>query len=630
MAPSIKSVERDAKLLAQWLRESGLRLTPLTLCDAPSLVRAFWENIGWHESFAELELVHPDEAMGRKRALETLAGWHGDDGGAFAGVQLPKRFRMVVQGNSGESFTVTNEDDGHANPMLAGVSRDHTKKLVKIRQRYLSRVSGVLIAHALSGMYQESICLSVKDVKQFTGKSVLPALGSGLRRIADGLILLKMSQDSHVCFLHMAFESFERLIEWQASLKGVRRMDAPLGGVSHRCTASDLEAVREAMTEVKSVRTVDEKEWKTVTGRLDGHWIVISYYSAGATVQVDPADRGVFAAMAARGCPIAHPAPMPIVSMFPKAKGGAPTMEEIRRASAKLSDLVDELCPAHAKEREPMPLEEGAPKALAIITEALGWSPTLDAGLPPPRAESDARLKSVFERWFSAALPRDVWGYERGDDMAEYVPKGTRFLNAGTGTIENRTVLYVDESSGVPDPPIMSRRASEHRPIKLDERASNYLFHRLVHKGCGRERSARIDSTVGLGEPLFPKVCPELVQLAEGVYAGRDVYFRSGKLYGAWVATLPTEKLALAKAPFSYRYREVKRSKHLRPMAVDGIDGFRQYANGTMAFGRIDDWPVWMRYHPHSGLPLRIWCADEAGPVVKAWVEARKGEGSPG
>lgn len=632
MAPSITSVERDAKILAQWLQERGLELTPLQLeNEAPALVRAFWENIGWHESFADLELVHPSEAIGRKRALETLAGWRRDDGVAFPDENLPKRFRMVVQDNSGESFTITDEGDGSDNPMLAGVVRDRRKKPVKTRQRYLSCVSGILIKRALSGYYQESICLSIKDVKQIKGKPLLPALGSGLRRIDEGLILRGIKKDGPVHHVALAFESFGRLVEWQNGLKGVRRMDAPLGGLSYEYAPADLAPVRDAMTDVKSVRTVDEKDWKTVTGRLDGHWVVLSYYTVGATVQVDPADAGVFAAMEARGCTIAKPTPEPVVSFFSDAKGEAPTNKELERAAAKLSDLVDELCPAHAEARIPRSLEPGAPRALTTIANALGWSPALDAALPPRKADNETRLRTIFQKWFSAPLPCDVWGYERDQDVMDHVPQGMRVVALGHGghDIEDHSILYVDESTGSADPSVLSQRSSEYRPVKIDDRASNFLFQRIVHIACGRSRRARSESTAGLGTPLFPKVCPpELRQLADGVYAGSDIYFRSDQDYGSWLATLPREDLPRQRSVTAYRHREVTRGKALQPVALDGIDGFRAYPNDPKAFGLVEGWPVWIRGQP-GDRKLKLWCADDAVAVVGAWVATHNGKLNP-
>jgi hypothetical protein len=202
--------------------------------DAPALLRAFWDVIGYSTVFRPFG-QSPDETWGAKELEQILRGWETPpvrrDEGLLDRVRgllakrnaspapridrsrLPRHFRFVGVSDLWDYCLVTDEDSGAADPPIVRVDRSPFG-VRRIHPSYLQRT-----AHAL---LQKGFIVNGCDLRfepALTGESVLPSLAPHLMRVAEGVWRLARPTEPDETAHRgsgekFGFASFDRLVSY--------------------------------------------------------------------------------------------------------------------------------------------------------------------------------------------------------------------------------------------------------------------------------------------------------------------------------------------------------------------------------------------------------------------------------
>ncbi len=165
-----------------------------------ALMRAFWSELGWHPSFASLELAPPDnpdsEAMVRARLREYRSPEF-----RVTRKQLPKQLRLVAYDDDGIGFVVTDESGGADDPPLRIVLYD-SGEVIAAKASYLEWCANALVRRAFRGPRQPvraeglpSVDIPLAGEPLAVLESPLPRLSPVTARVAEGVWRIPTSAD---------------------------------------------------------------------------------------------------------------------------------------------------------------------------------------------------------------------------------------------------------------------------------------------------------------------------------------------------------------------------------------------------------------------------------------------------
>lgn len=304
-----------------------------------------------------------------------------------------------------------------------------------------------------------------------------------------------------------------------------------------------------------------------------------------------------------------------------------------------VDEILAALHPRHAATKQPAELEPDAPERIQQIWQAIGLS-DFTRGLslrPRTWAESEAELAPILERWSETPKSRAVWG-ATGGAIREALPGRLRVLKAFA-----EKIIVTDESTGLPDPPVLVVRSEARRVLRYCEAYTEWLIWELVTivaqtRLTGYNRLAQLPSTRILAE-VYPVGMYQLADrvwwmempkfdLTDGIPTIQTtVFYASLEAYSGFVSGLPEEKRAFMREPQGERCwlrdpgpLDLTKGtpEGFRRMASVGHDGRPE--SGIRAIGRVGSWLVWIGMVPKGDMAVKFDPA--AHEEVSSWLKS--------
>jgi len=637
-----------------------LRLEP----DAPPLVAAFWETMGWSELFVSC-LAHPERERGAVVARKLLSEFVRDGGTELRVRNLPQKFRLVEVDTQGVGFMVTDETDSSPDPRVLAVASE-ASELVHVSSSYLQHVSAQLSKMVFRRWY--SLRFAPVGSERLPGEPALPLLCPNLRRISEDLWLPGQVQKSDPDrSFAVAFRTSAALVAWLSE-----HPHRPLGILSVQLVPAALSESQEAelLREIGAEPTRTADGWDT-TGSLLGEPVLArSDRQEGLSLFVGRRERHALELRLQTGPPPSAFARELIRKLRPpdepeveRAPALALSIDEHQRQARELADWVGELAPEHRDQREPIELPGDTPGAIAALWNALGASKIVKRGQfwPPDRVASQVAAAAALARWFEDSRTRDVWNVPPEPSLAPeswlphpfrmvevYVPRlAYDYLVPGSSYLD-----FADESSGALDPPIVRVRAGAPRPVVLSSSYVRYVSS-LIAGTLAERGNAHASSTLfaAKGQQICAGWFEGLYRLAEGLWfwgprsarvvnehgadeAARLVplfLFRDVRAYLEFCERLTLQELAAAGPPSGKSTFGLTKAKRFDPARFKA-PGFRlvqrvpagphRWTEWAVS-GRMSDAPVYLAVRTSGrSTAFNLYCADRDVAAVRAWLEA--------
>jgi hypothetical protein len=635
--------------------------------DAPPLVAAFWQAMGWSELF-ESSLAHPDRERGSALARKTLSEFVEQGDTELRVADLPRALRLVHVDTQGVGFMFTDETDSPPDPPVFGIAADGSSRIELVSSSYVRHVARVLSGFVFDRWYGLEFELASKE--RLPGEPALRLLDRDFRRINDDLwVPVRSDRQKKSGRFTITFRTSAALLAWLAE-----HPHFPVGSLATTLPEAKLTTSQEheLLREIGAKAVVSAAGWHAV-GTLLGEPVLARSSENELSLFVGRRERHALLARA-----VGEPRPSDFArELIEKLRRPAPrdverapaltlTLDEHREQAQEFSSWVDEIAPEHRTEKEPLDLEPDAPGAVAALWNALGASKTIKRRQfwPPTRAASYAGATSALERWFEDSVTRDEWNVPPEASCApeSWLAHPLRMVEAYVPRLHydylvpNASHLdFADESSGAIDPPVIRVRPRTPRPSILSRSYVRYVSSLIADELADRRSApAASNSLAAKGTRICAGWFDGLYRLEPGVWfwcerIGRIVsetddedahrvplvLFRDSRAYLEFCERMSDEDFAEVGPPYGKGAFTLKKAERFDPAHFDA-PGFRLVerkvnqrsrnprsgnSEGWAISGRISGAPVYLAVRKSgNSTDYYLHCADSDAERVCAWL----------
>jgi len=270
----------------------------------------------------------------------------------------------------------------------------------------------------------------------------------------------------------------------------------------------------------------------------------------------------------------------------------------------------------------------GLPKSVRAFWKAVGVPPYRSDMVPKAsKAEDEAALKEVFERWFSDAATRDRWALEPADE-----PIPWRHLPANPRVVASRDWAVLLASDIDPEPTLHILWQNAPRPKRL---RFSYFFWCM--------RMMLVDSTAASSvdywfdrklksAPVLPELKLGVSKVGEGIHSIKkfaaegecDCFvYRDFRSLSDFVLSLPAKKRECVDTPYGLKMDVRLSKKQAHDSGPNRIDsGFTPIPleGGMMRMvGSVEGHSVWIVREARD--EVAVLCDTESEEAVKAWLK---------